>query len=80
MKRKYTIWQISDEEWLLEIDDEKLGDWVKDAGIKVERFGVGINIPLRVFKVNDCDVLEVEAAIENHLKTKRVRKIKNEKK
>jgi hypothetical protein len=57
---------LDDTEWLLEIEDEKLGDFVKDAigqkppTMKAERFGVGINTPLRVFKVKTDDVLEVE--------------------
>lgn len=65
--KPYTIWRLDDSEWLLEIEDEKLGDYVKEAIaltppiIKAERFGVGINTPLRVFKVKTEDVEEVEA-------------------
>ena len=74
--KPYTMWRIDDAEWMLEIEDEKLGDFVKEAiahkppTMKAERFGVGINILLRVFKVKDEDVLEVDAQLEKAMKRK----------
>lgn len=79
--KKYTMWRIDSEYWLLEIDDEKLGNYIKSLmekeppAINVERFGVGINIPLRVFKVKDIDIEAVEAILSNV--GKRGRKKKN---
>jgi hypothetical protein len=71
--KPYTMWRIDDAEWMLEIEDEKLGDYVKDSIaqkpplLKAERFGVGINIPLRVFKVKDVDIVEMETHLDKFL-------------
>jgi hypothetical protein len=68
MASPYTLWKADDKEWLLEIHDEQLGDIVKEAeGLKVERFGIGINTPIRVFKVKTEDVCAVQNSIEEFL-------------
>lgn len=68
--KRYTLWKIDEKDWLLEVDDDALGEWVKKAELKVERFAVGINVPLRVFKVKEENVTEVAEQIEKHLKRK----------
>lgn len=66
------MWKIDETDWILEIDDEKLGDWVKkNEDLKIERLGVGINVPLRVFKVKDEDVISIDEALTNHSKRKK---------
>jgi hypothetical protein len=69
--KKYTMWRVDDTEWVLEVDDEKLGEWLKKSNLKIERFAVGINVPLRVFKVLDEDVEEVESQIDKYLKRRK---------
>lgn len=69
MASPYTLWRVDDKEWLLEIHDEPLGDMVKNntEELNVERFGIGINTPIRVFKVKKEDVCAVQNSIEDYL-------------
>ena len=66
------MWRLDDKEWLLEVEDEVLNIWIKNhEDLKVERFAVGINLPLRAFKVKDENVVEVEQKLDAYLKRKK---------
>jgi hypothetical protein len=70
--KKYTMWRLDDKEWLLEVEDDTLNNWIKaNTDLKVERFAVGINLPLRAFKVKDENVDEVEQKIDAYVKRKK---------
>jgi len=72
--KRYTIWKVDDSKWILETEDDALGEYIKTLTAKetsvigVERFGVGINTPLRVFMIADEEVLNVEKILETWIR------------
>ena len=72
--KPYTMWKMDENRWLLEVEDESLGVHLKELAAKElppkERFGVGINTPLRVYSVKEENVSVVEKIIENWLRRK----------
>jgi len=73
--KPYTLWKIDEEEWLLEIEDEKLGDYIKDCmdkeTLNIARFGVGINVELRVFKVPEAEVDTIHDILDKYCKRRK---------
>jgi hypothetical protein len=73
--KPYTMWKMDDTRWLLEVEDEVLGEHIKELSVVenpiVDRFGVGINTPLRVYSVKEENVASVEKIIETWLRRKK---------
>jgi hypothetical protein len=73
--KPYTMWKMDDTRWLLEVEDEVLGEHIKELSVVdnpiVDRFGVGINTPLRVYSVKEENVAAVEKIIETWLRRKK---------